>query len=237
MLALKVHDVYLCFIAKGEPAMNAQVIKTAAFDVDAQKGFTPLCPDELPVVGGHLIGAELNFMASLADIRVGSKDAHSPQAPWVVSSHEQMLKPTGLEHADLTWVSHCVPGTEGFTLLDELPAPVDYDYFVWKGVEPELHPYGACFHDLHHKLSTGVIEYLNAQQVRQVIVGGLALDFCVKTTALQLAGAGFKVIVYLPACRAISADGAQQAVHDLQQAGIEVVDSREQLVRAAGHKE
>ncbi len=41
--------------------MNAQVIKTAAFDVDAQKGFTPLCPDELPVVGGHLIGAELNL--------------------------------------------------------------------------------------------------------------------------------------------------------------------------------
>ncbi len=237
VLDLKVHDVYLYPIAKGEPAMNTQVIKIAAFDVDAQKGFTPLCPDELPVVGGHLIGVELNFMASLADIRVGSKDAHSPQAPWVVGSHEQMLKPTRLEHADLTWVSHCVPGTDGFTLLDELPTPLDYDYFVWKGVEPELHPYGACFHDLHHKLSTGVIEYLNAQRVRQVIVGGLALDFCVKTTALQLAGAGFQVIVYLPACRAISAEGARQAVHDLQQARVEVVNSREQLARAVGHQE
>lgn len=31
--------------------------KIASFDVDAQKGFTPLCPDELPVPGGDAIGA------------------------------------------------------------------------------------------------------------------------------------------------------------------------------------
>jgi nicotinamidase/pyrazinamidase len=109
----------------------------ASFDVDAQKSFTPLCPNELPVAGGDQIGAELNYMASLAGHRVGSKDAHTPHAPWVVSQHSEMLQPTGLAHADVTWVSHCVPGTEGFTLLDALPTPYDYDYFIWKGVEPD----------------------------------------------------------------------------------------------------
>ncbi|KAF2392025.1 nicotinamidase [Pseudomonas frederiksbergensis] len=207
--------------------MNSLTVKTASFDVDAQKSFTPLCPDELPVTGGDQIGGELNFMASLGSLRVGSKDAHSPHAPWVVAQHSQMLQPTGLEHADVTWVSHCVPGTEGFGLLDELPSPYDYDYFVWKGVEPDLHPYGACYHDLHGKLSTGVIEYLRSRDVQQVIVGGLALDFCVKTTALQLAAAGFKVIVHLPACRAISEEGATQAIQDMQQAGIAVAATRE----------
>jgi nicotinamidase/pyrazinamidase len=209
-------------------------IKTASFDVDAQKSFTPLCPAELPVAGGDLIGAELNYMASLATVRVGSKDAHTPQAPWVVETHADMLKPTGLAHADVTWVSHCVPGTEGFTLLDELPTPYDYDYFVWKGVEPDLHPYGACFHDLHNKLSTGVIEYLKSQGVGRVIVGGLALDFCVKTTALQLAGAGFEVIIQLPACRAISEDGATQAIVDMESAGVRVSNSRAQLASLVG---
>ena len=29
--------------------MNSLIRKTASFDVDAQKSFTPLCPDELPV--------------------------------------------------------------------------------------------------------------------------------------------------------------------------------------------
>ncbi len=214
--------------------MSSSTMKTASFDVDAQKSFTPLCPAELPVAGGDLIGGELNFMASLAQLRVGSKDAHTPQAPWVVSQHADMLQPTGLAHADVTWVSHCVPGTEGFTLLDELPTPYDYDYFVWKGVEPDLHPYGACYHDLHGKLSTGVIEYLKSQGVERVIVGGLALDFCVKTTALQLASAGFDVIVYLPACRAISEDGATQALADMREARIRIASSREQLVSLEG---
>ncbi|MCK9801577.1 nicotinamidase [Pseudomonas chlororaphis] len=213
--------------------MNSLTMNTASFDVDAQKSFTPLCPDELPVAGGDRIGGELNFMATLAGLRVGSKDAHSPQAPWVVADAAQMLQPTGLEHADLTWVSHCVPGTEGFTLLDDLPTPYEYDYFVWKGVEPDLHPYGACYHDLHGKLSTGVIEYLNSRGVTQVIVGGLALDFCVKTTALQLAAAGFKVIIHLPACRAISEQGAAQALQDMQQAGIAIAATREDTARLA----
>ncbi|WP_321864914.1 isochorismatase family protein, partial [Pseudomonas paraveronii] len=142
------------------------------------------------------------YMASLAGYRVGSKDAHTPHAPWVVKQHSEMLQPTGLAPADVTWVSHCVPGTEGFTLLDELPTPYDYDYFIWKGVEPALHPYGACYHDLHDKLSTGVLEYLKAQGVSRVIVGGLALDYCRKTTASQLPKPGLPGVPHLPASRA-----------------------------------
>ncbi|WBJ44485.1 hypothetical protein [Pseudomonas aeruginosa] len=44
--------------------------KIASFDVDAQKGFTPLCPDELPVPGGDAIGAALNQLASRAGFEV-----------------------------------------------------------------------------------------------------------------------------------------------------------------------
>ncbi len=139
--------------------------KIASFDVDAQKGFTPLCPDELPVPGGDAIGAALNQLASRAALRLGSKDAHSPKAAWVVESAEQMPRPLAYPDADLTWVSHCVPGTPGFELLDELPRPIDYDFFVWKGVEPDLHPYGACYHDLAERRSTGVIEYLRQNGV------------------------------------------------------------------------
>ncbi|MBD4503332.1 isochorismatase family protein, partial [Xanthomonas citri pv. citri] len=77
-------------------------------------------------------------------------------------------------------------------------------FFVWKGVEPDLHPYGACYHDLAERRSTGVIEYLRQNGVSHVLVGGLALDYCVKNTALQLRRAGFEVLLYLPACRAIA---------------------------------
>ena len=204
-------------------------MKIASFDVDAQKGFTPLCPDELPVPGGDAIAPALNQLATRASLRLGSKDAHSPQAAWVAPSHAEMLKPLPLANADLSWVSHCVPGTPGFELLDELPAPLDYDYFVWKGVEPDLHPYGACYHDLAEKRSTGAIEFLRHNGVNRVLVGGLALDYCVKTTALQLRRAGFEVIVHLPACRAIASETAETACIAMREQGITLATSLEQL--------
>ena len=202
---------------------------TASFDIDAQKGFTPLCPDELPVPGGDLIAPALNQLASRAQLRIGSKDAHSPQAVWVAKSHEEMLQPLGLANADLSWVSHCVPGTPGFELLDELPQPLEYDYFVWKGVEPDLHPYGACYHDLAEKRSTGVIEFLRHNGVRRVLLGGLALDYCVKTTAVQLRNAGFTVGVYLPACRAIAEETAEGAIAQMRAMDIELYASLDEL--------
>ncbi|MDD0842707.1 nicotinamidase [Pseudomonas sp. Gutcm_11s] len=209
-------------------------MKIASFDVDAQKGFTPLCPNELPVPGGDAIGPALNQLAERASLRLGSKDAHSPQAAWVAPSHAEMLKPLPLANADLSWVSHCVPGTPGFELLDELPAPLDYDYFVWKGVEPDLHPYGACYHDLAERRSTGAIEFLRHNGVSRVLVGGLALDYCVKTTALQLRRAGFAVDVLLPACRAIAEDTANAACAEMRAAGIALHTSLDELDAALG---
>ncbi|MBF4208281.1 isochorismatase family protein [Pseudomonas frederiksbergensis] len=195
-------------------------MKIASFDVDAQNGFTDNAPSELPVPGGAEIAPALNAMAKRASLRIGSKDAHTPKAAWVVGSHAEMLQPLDMANADLTWVSHCVPGTPGFELLAGLPVPIDYDFFVWKGIEPDLHPYGACYHDLANRRSTGVIEYLKVQEVKAVIVGGLALDFCVKNTALQLQAAGLQVFIYQPACRAISAQGAAAAMAEMTGQGV-----------------
>ena len=50
------------------PAQN----KIAAFDIDAQNTFTPVCPDELPVAEGDQIVEELNAQAALASLRIGS---------------------------------------------------------------------------------------------------------------------------------------------------------------------
>lgn len=207
--------------------MNFPISQIASFDVDPQCGFSPLCPDELPVPGGDEIVPALNFMATLASFRVGSKDAHSPNAKWVVSSHAEMGAPTGLPHADLTWVSHCVVGTPGFELLPGLPKVSEYGFIVYKGLEVDLHPYGALYHD--DVLSTGVIEVLRARGIKKVLVGGLALDYCVKSTVLQLLAAGFEVIVYLPACRAISQATADLALQEMKNAGAVLANNEHEL--------
>ena len=197
----------------------------ASLDIDAQKGFTPLCPNELPVAGGADIVAALNAQAALASLRIGSKDAHPANAAWVVTNPAAMLQPLDLPNADLTWPTHCVPGTPGFELLDGLPAPIDYDFFVWKGVEPDLHPYGACYHDLAERRSSGLIEFLQARGVSTVLVGGLATDYCVKTSVLQLRRAGFRVIVHLDACRGIAPETIDQARTRMIEAGAELAQT------------
>lgn len=201
-----------------------------SIDVDAQKTFSPLCPAELPVMEGNLIVEELNAQAKLADLRVMTKDAHSPSAKWLVENPADMLKPTGLNDADLTWVSHAIVGTYGYELLDGLPQTKEYDYCVWKGVDPELHPYGACFHDIEEKLSTGLLEWLKCKGADMVIVGGLATDYCVKTTVLQLLKGGkWKVIVNAAACRGIAPDTVNAAWKEMSDAGAVILENTEKI--------
>lgn len=203
--------------------------RTASFDVDAQYTFTEECPDELPVAGGTEIVSALNEQAELACIRIGSKDAHSPKAIWVADENKPMFAPVEGDNVDIAWNQHAVPGTKGFELISGLPKPIDYDFFVWKGIELDLHPYGACYHDLGDKLSTGVIEYLKLNEIDTVIVGGLATDYCVKTTAFQLFNSGFRVIVNLQACRGVSQDTVSTAIEDMKRAGIFVVANTQEL--------
>lgn len=201
-----------------------------SIDVDAQKTFSPLCPAELPVMEGNLIVEELNAQAKLADLRVMTKDAHSPSAKWLVENPADMLKPTGLNDADLTWVSHAIVGTYGYELLDGLPQTKEYDYCVWKGVDPELHPYGACFHDIEEKLSTGLLEWLKCKGADMIIVGGLATDYCVKTTVLQLLKGGkWKVIVNAAACRGIAPDTVNAAWKEMSDAGAVILENTEKI--------
>ncbi|ELR63176.1 Nicotinamidase [Photobacterium marinum] len=202
----------------------------AAIDVDPQRTFSPLCPEELPVPEGDLIAPALNEQAALADYRVLTKDAHPASAIWVVDSHDKMLQPLSHPNADLTWVAHAVPGTLGFQTIPGLPAVTDYDHVIWKGIEPDLHPYGACYHDLQEKLSTGLIEWLESKQVSTIIVGGLATDYCVKTTALQLQKTGkFTVIVNLAACRGIAAETTESGCNEMHDAGILITQQTEEI--------
>ena len=205
----------------------------ASFDVDAQRTFTPLCPDELPVDGGDRIGPELNRQAGLAAWRLGSKDAHSPQAVWVTDDPDRIGQPgVAGDNVEEHWPVHAVPGTDGFELVPGLPRPAEYDFFVWKGVELDMHPYGACYHDIAEQMSSGVIEWLRAREVTHVLVGGLATDFCVKATALQLRRAGFTTILNRSACRGIAEDSTQAALDELRETGVIVIDQLDELASA-----
>jgi nicotinamidase/pyrazinamidase len=207
--------------------------KIASVNVDPQKGFTPLCPNELPVPEGDKIVPALLAQNALAEIIVGSSDAHSEHALFRVDADEEQFQPLNYENTDCTFKMHCRPGTKGFELLDGLPKPTEYDFFVWKGIAPDLHPYGACYHDLKETLSTGLIEYLVCNEVTDVLVGGLATDYCVATTAKQLQKTGkFRVVVNLQSSRGITQAGVEAQIAEMVNMGIVVADTLEDAKRA-----
>lgn len=209
--------------------LNLNKNQIAAFDIDAQQTFTPLCPDELPVAGGDGIAAELNVQAQFASLRVASRDAHSPKAVWIANDEHAPLTPvTGYADSDLYWPSHAIVGTKGFEFIPGLD-PNAYAFQVYKGIEPDKHPYGACYHDLKDTLSTGVIEFLQSRGIKAVICGGLATDYCVKNTVLQLVRAGFTVILNLAACRGIAPDTVAAALDEMRGAGVIIVNDSAEL--------
>jgi len=204
----------------------------AAFDIDAQKTFTPLCPQELPVQGGHEIAAELNAQAVFASKRLASRDAHSLSAVWTADAQHPVYSPVeGYPDVDIHWPAHAIVGTPGFTFIPGLDEKA-YDFQVFKGVETTRHPYGACYHDLGNKLSTGVIEYLRCHNITTVICGGLATDYCVKNTVLQLCQAGFQAVLNLAACRGIAEDTTLVALEQMQKAGVIIVKTAAELQNA-----
>lgn len=209
--------------------MIQQTPDCASVDIDAQNCFTPLCPQELPVPDGQSIVNELNHQARYAYYRIGSKDAHPRNPAWEADDQHPPLSPIQGLNMDVRWPIHAVPGTQGFELINGLPHPAQYDFFIWKGVEPDMHPYGSCFHDLKGRLSTGLIEYLRAHQINLVLAAGLATDYCVKMTVLQLLDAGFQVVVNLGGCRGLALNTTEQAIEAMREAGARFVQSASEL--------
>lgn len=201
----------------------------ASFDVDAQRGFGLKRLNELYVPGGETIVDPLNEQSKYAAIRVGSADAHNEKADHVATPEYPQLTPVNQENTDVRWNRHCTVGTEGFLLLEGLPNPVDYSFFVWKGISLELHPYSACYHDLKKRLSTGVIEYLRDKGISLVVVGGLAWEFCVKETVLDLRKAGFHVILNAEATRGLTPEGITTATQEMVNAGVHIIERTSDL--------
>jgi nicotinamidase/pyrazinamidase len=115
-----------------------------------------------------------------------------------------------------TWPVHCVQGTAGAEfhedLLDDPRVGV-----VSKGQGDE-DSYSAFD-------GTTLAEDLRRRGVREVWVGGLATDYCVKNTVLDALREGFSVRALSDAMRAVNlrpGDG-ERALEEMREAGAEVV--------------
>ncbi len=95
-------------------------------------------------------------------------------------------------------------------------------------MDREVDSYSGFF-DNDHKTDTGLGDYLKERGVDEVYITGLALDVCVKYTALDTNSLGFKTKVVVDATRAVNlnAGDGDRAIADMKAIGIEAVMSED----------
>ena len=171
--------------------------------VDVQNDFCP--GGALAVPEGDAVVEPINRMAREAPFVVATRDWHPPD-------HGSFAEQGG------PWPVHCVAGTPGAELHPGVD-PGLIDVVVDKGEASELEGYSGFE-------GTELERVLREHDVDAVEVTGLALDYCVKATALDARRAGFDVTVHTGASRAVEVQpgDADRAVEELRAAGVEVVD-------------
>ncbi len=109
------------------------------------------------------------------------------------------------------WPPHCVQDTEGARFHIDLELPDDV-VLVTKGVRFDRDQYSAFS-------ETGLESRLRRDGVRRLLVGGLALDVCVRATVLDALRAGLEVRLLVDATRPLSEEGGRRALEEMESAG------------------
>lgn len=184
--------------------------KTALIAVDVQKDFLP--GGALGVPDGGQVIPVLTDLIRKVDLIVQSRDYHP-------ANHCSFADPP--EFRDGSWPAHCVQGTDGAYIL----LPFGPDVLITKGDNPDKEAYSA-FEGLEHGIAKlSLDDILREQGVTDVIVGGLALDYCVLATALDAKQLGYNVTVPLDATRPVTEETGKDAIKQLLEAGVFVTTS------------
>ncbi len=198
--------------------------------VDIQNDFLP--GGALAVPDGDKVIPVANKLQNSFELVVATQDWHPANHGSFAASHPrkkvfEQIKLNGLPQT--LWPVHCVQNTPGAALAADLARERIAKVFQ-KGTDPGIDSYSGLF-DNGRRKSTGLGEWLREKGVREVFVCGLATDYCVKFTALDAVQFGFKTALIEDASRGVnlSAGDVENAIKEMQQAGVGVIQSVEIL--------
>ena len=188
--------------------------------VDVQNDFCP--GGALPVPEGDQVVAAINRIQPRFDLVVATQDWHPADHGSFAANHPGRSPGDEITLAGLPqilWPVHCVQGTPGAELHPGLDRSRIAQVF-YKGTDPSIDSYSGFF-DNGRRSATGLAEYLKSQGAEEVYVSGLATDYCVKATALDAVGLGFKTYLVADACRGVELrpGDVQRAIDEMRTGG------------------
>jgi nicotinamidase/pyrazinamidase len=187
--------------------------------VDVQNDFCE--GGALAVQGGNdvaeNVAAYIRSESEQFDVIVATQDWHiDPGSHW--SDNPDFVD---------SWPVHCVAGSNGAALHPAI-AQIQFDAVFTKGMHAAAY---SGFEGVRAAYPDTTLEtFLDACGVEEIVVVGLALDYCVKATALDAASLGYSVAVAMDMTAEVSELSADAAVAKLQDADVYLFDSTEDMV-------
>jgi nicotinamidase/pyrazinamidase len=170
--------------------------------VDVQNDFCS--GGNLAVPEGDNVVPVINRLMDAFSLIVASKDSH----------------PKVSVHFD-KWPRHCVQGTPGAEFHPGLNAGNIHQVFL-KGTRNQDDGYSAF-----EATNLDLFGFFRQKGVDELVVTGLATDYCVKASALDAVKKGFKTCVVQDAVKAVNVQPGDEdkALKEMQQAGVKIVSS------------
>lgn len=193
--------------------------------IDVQNDFCP--GGALAVPDGDAVVPVINRMIARSAHVLMTQDWHPAGHSSFATSHAGAQPFTNREmpYGDQTlWPDHCVQGSPGAEFHADLQW-TRAELVIRKGFRAEVDSYSAFFEN-DRATPTGLTGYLRDRGIEDLVLAGLATDFCVGFSALDAVAQGFKVTVAMDGCRAIDLDGSLAAMtRRMDEAGVRLTDS------------
>jgi nicotinamidase/pyrazinamidase len=175
--------------------------------VDLQNDFCP--GGSLAVAEGDRVMPVLNAWAAAA---------HAAQVPIFVTRDWHPPRTTHFQRFGGVWPPHCVMHTRGAEFHPDLHLPPDVT-LVSKGMGDDEDAYSAF--QARDETGTLLDVLLKRHGVRHLHVGGLATDYCVRSSALDAIAGGYRVTLILDGMRAVNLqpDDGDRALQEMASAG------------------
>jgi nicotinamidase/pyrazinamidase len=194
--------------------------------VDIQNDFCP--GGALAVPDGDAVVDVANALAPRFEQVVATRDYHPATHQSFAVNHPgkrvyEQITLDGLPQ--VLWPPHCVQGTKGSELHPRLDVARIERVFT-KGTDERIDSYSGFF-DNGHRKATGLGDYLKQSGVTELIILGLATDYCVKWTVLDAVQLGFGVSLVEDGCRGVGLEPGDipRALEAMRAAGARVVRS------------
>ncbi|MBI2109132.1 MAG: isochorismatase family protein [Parcubacteria group bacterium] len=116
---------------------------------------------------------------------------------------------------------HCVAGTKGAEPHPDLNLNLRFErsntFIIIKGDKKKDDSFSGF--DGHSEDGKSLLEILSSLGITELLIGGLATDYCVKATVLDALKHHFVVTLLTDACRALNEEDGKQAIREMEEAG------------------